>query len=141
MIYRIKKFLGSSKFAMDISYYIFAGILLLNALFIYLELPVIVIFLYLIIYMLENIRRPITVDYLGDIMKKEQRATMLSVEAQIKSILVFIFAPLFGIIADFNIAILFVVIGVIMIITNLVFIRGDGIKTLNSSNQQNPQLK
>lgn len=124
--YRIKKFFKNSKSAMDILFYIFAGILLLNALFIHLQLPIVVVILYLVIYVLENIRRPICVDFLGDIMKKEQRATMLSVEAQIKSILVFIFAPLFGLIADFNIPILFLGIGIIMIFSNLFFISGDG---------------
>ena len=59
-------------------------------------------------------------------MKKEQRATMLSVEAQIKSVLVFIFAPLFGLIADFNIPILFLGIGIVMLIVNFFFVSGDG---------------
>ncbi len=124
--YRIKKLFKKSKTAMDILFYIFAGVLLLNAIFIHFELPIVVVFLYLLIYILENIRRPISVDYLGDIMKKEQRATMLSVEAQIKSVLVFIFAPLFGLIADFNIPILFLGIGILMVIVNFFFISGDG---------------
>jgi MFS family permease len=126
--YRIKKLFKKSKFAMDILFYIFAGVLLLCALFIYLELPIVVIILYLIIYILENVRRPICVDYLGDIIKKEQRATMLSVEAQIKSILVFIFAPLFGLIADFSIPYLFLGIGIVMIITNFLLISGEGVE-------------
>jgi len=124
--YRIKKLFKKSKTAMDVLFYIFAGVLLLNAIFIHFELPIVVVFLYLLIYILENIRRPISVDYLGDIMKKEQRATMLSVEAQIKSVLVFIFAPLFGLIADFNIPILFLGIGILMVIVNFFFISGDG---------------
>ncbi len=134
--YRIKKLFKKSKFAMDILFYIFAGILLLNALFIHLQLPIIVVILYLVIYILENIRRPICVDYLGDIIKKEQRATMLSVEAQIKSILVFIFAPLFGLIADFNFSLLFLIIGGSMLIVNFLFIRGEGTEPIKDIKTQ-----
>jgi MFS family permease len=123
--YRVKKWTKGAKTAMDLFFYLFAGILILNSLFIWLELPIVVVFLYLFIYVFENIRRPLCVDYLGDIMKKEQRATMLSVEAQFKSILVFIFAPLFGLIADFTIPGLFVGIAVLMVLVNYFLLSGD----------------
>ena len=69
-------------------------------------------------------------------MKKEQRATILSAESQIKSILVFVFAPLFGFLADFagplvgldsyySIPILFVLIAIVMIIVNIFLLSGD----------------
>jgi len=61
---------------------------------------------------------------------------MLSVEAQIKSILVFIFAPLFGLIADFNISLLFLIIGGSMLIVNFLFIRGDGIELVKDIKTQ-----
>ncbi len=123
--YKVKNWTKGAKTAMDILFYLFAGILILNSLFIWLELPIVVVFLYLFIYVFENIRRPLCVDYLGDIMKKEQRATILSVEAQFKSILVFIFAPLFGLIADFSIPGLFVGIAVLMVLVNFFLLSGD----------------
>ena len=121
---------------MDILFYLFAGVLLLNAIFISVRLPIVVVFLYLFIYVFQNIRRPLCVDYLGGIMKKEQRATILSAESQIKSILVFIFAPLFGFIADFagplvgldsyySIPILFVLIAIVMIVVNFFLLSGE----------------
>ena len=118
---------------------LFAFVLLLCAIFIWTNLVVVVIFLYLLIYIFENVRRPLSVDYLGDTMKKEQRATMLSVEAQIKSMLVFVFAPLFGLIADFSIPALFMGIAVIMVIVNFFFLKGDNVilsaeKKENSTN-------
>ncbi|MBY9002079.1 MAG: MFS transporter, partial [Candidatus Heimdallarchaeota archaeon] len=135
--YLIKNWLKGAKRSMDILFYLFAGILLLNAVFISVQLPIVVIFLYLFIYIFENIRRPLCVDYLGGIMKKEQRATMLSAESQVKSMLVFIFAPLFGFIADFagplvgldayySIPILFVLIAIIMVVVNFFVLSGDG---------------
>jgi len=123
--YRIKNLIGNAKRAMDILFYLFASILLLCAIFIWTNLAVVVIFLYLLIYIFQNIRRPLSVDYLGDTMKKEQRATMLSVEAQIKSMLVFVFAPLFGLIADFSIPALFIGIALIMLIVNFFLLKGD----------------
>ena len=123
--YKVKDWSKSAKTAMDLLFYLFAGILVLNSLFIWLELPIVVIFLYLFIYVFENIRRPLCVDYLGDIIKKEQRATLLSVEAQFKSILVFIFAPLFGLIADFSIPGLFIGIAVLMVLINFFLLSGD----------------
>ena len=121
---------------MDILFYLFAGVLILNAIFISIQLPIVVIFLYLLIYVFQNIRRPLCVDYLAGIMKKEQRATILSAESQIKSILVFIFAPLFGFIADFagplfgldsdfSIPILFIFVAIIVVVVNFFFLSGD----------------
>lgn len=135
--YIIKNWAKNTKKTMDVIFYIFAGILILNATFISIKLPIVVIFLYLVIYVLENMRRPMCVDYLGDIMKKEQRTTILSAEAQIKSILVFIFAPLFGFIADYSgpliglekyysIPILFVLVALLMVVINFFFLQGDG---------------
>ena len=71
-------------------------------------------------------RRPIAIDFLGDIMSKDQRATILSVEALIKSILVIIFAPLFGYIADiYSIEVLFFWLGIFIVFINFFLLRGD----------------
>lgn len=123
--YRVKAWLKNTKNAMDVLFYLFAAVLLLNAIFIWVKLPLAVIFFYLLIYIFMNIRRPLSVDYLGEIINKEQRTTMLSVEAQIKSILVFIFAPLFGLIADFSIPSLFLGLAVIMVVYNFFVLKGD----------------
>ncbi|MHA1592288.1 MAG: MFS transporter [Candidatus Heimdallarchaeaceae archaeon] len=134
--YIIRNWFKSVKNSMDILFYLFAGVLILNAIFISVSLPIAVVFLYLLIYIFQNIRRPLCVDYLGGIMKKEQRATILSAESQIKSILVFVFAPLFGFLADFagpligldsyySIPILFVLIAIVMIIVNIFLLSGD----------------
>ncbi|MHA1304434.1 MAG: MFS transporter [Candidatus Heimdallarchaeaceae archaeon] len=120
--YRLKELFNGSKRTMDYLYYFFAGILVLNAIFIWVELPIIVVFLYLFIYIFENFRRPITVDYLGTIMKKEQRATILSAESQLKAIMVLIFAPIFGLIADYSIPLLFVILAILMVFANLFFL-------------------
>lgn len=71
-------------------------------------------------------RRPIAIDFLGDIMSKDQRATILSVEALLRSILVIIFAPLFGYIAEvFSIGVLFLWLGIFILFLNFFLLRGD----------------
>jgi MFS family permease len=124
--YFVQKRVKSSKRAMDIIFYIFAIIIFCEAILIWLEIPLLIIVFYLFIYIFYNLRRPISVDYLGDVIKKEQRATILSVEALIKSSLVIIFAPLFGFIADvFSISTLFLILTAFIIIVNFFFLQGN----------------
>ncbi len=123
--YFVLKKVKSSKFAMDTIFYIFAILILCEALLIWLQIPLIIIIVYLIIYVVYNLRRPIGVDYLGDLMETGQRATVLSVEALLKSLIVIILAPLFGFIAEvYSIELLFLVLAVFMLFLNLLFLRG-----------------
>ena len=122
--FKVKKLFHHAKTSMDILFDLFAFILLLEAIFMWIKIPIVIILLYLLIYVFENFRRPLAVDYMGEIMPKEERATILSVESQIKSIAVFIFAPLFGFIADYSIALLFLILAISMVIINHVFLTG-----------------
>jgi len=55
--------------------------------------------------------------FFGDIMRKTERVTVLSVESQTRSLFMIILAPVFGYIADgFGIATLFFVIGFSLLI-------------------------
>lgn len=62
--------------------------------------PLFVIGLFLIMYILRNLRKPIYVDIIDDYMKAEERATVLSVSSQLKSLILVILAPLVGYVAD-----------------------------------------
>ncbi|MCG3227186.1 MAG: MFS transporter [Candidatus Heimdallarchaeota archaeon] len=135
--YKVKELSKGAKKAMDVLFYLFAGVLILNSVFIWIDIPAVVIFLFLFIYVFENFRRPLAVDYLAEVIKKEQRATMLSVEAQFKSILVFIFAPLFGLIADFSIPGLFVGIAALMVLVNIFLLSGDTSEIKNEEKENN----
>ncbi len=122
--FKVKKLFHHAKTSMDILFDLFAFVLLLEAIFMWLKIPIMIILLYLLIYMFENLRRPLAVDYMGEVMPKEERATILSVESQIKSISVLIFAPLFGFIADISIAWLFLILAISMVIINHSFLTG-----------------
>ncbi len=79
----------------------------------------IIIVTFLILYVLKAARRPLVVDVYGDYMKKDERATVLSVDSQLRSLFTVVFAPLFGFIADqYSLSILFLFIGILIIIIN-----------------------
>jgi len=80
------------------------------------KLPIILVILFLIIYVLNNTRKPIYIDRLGDLMNKNERVSILSVSSQLKSLLTMAFAPLTGFIADkIGINYAFVIVGCCLI--------------------------
>jgi len=113
--FKVKELFHHAKTSMDILFDLFALILLLEAIFMWIEIPIVIVLLYLLIYVFENFRRPLAVDYMGEVIPKEERATILSVESQIKSVSVLIFAPLFGFIADLSIPWLFLILAISMV--------------------------
>ncbi|HXK49770.1 MAG TPA: MFS transporter [Clostridiales bacterium] len=85
-----------------------------------LDLVVLVVLSFFFLFVLKNLRRPIFVDVIGDLMDKDQRATVLSVENQMTGIFTIVLAPLFGYIADnFSFSVLFIFIGVSVFMINL----------------------
>jgi len=74
-----------------------------------------VILFYLFLNILKDSRRPLLVQAIGDLAQKEGRATILSVESQLKSLLTILFAPLFGLLAQaISIPFAFFILGWIM---------------------------
>ena len=106
-----------------IKFFLIAFALLLGAIsfFIYINQPLVIILLYSIMYVLFNMRRPIMVGYIGELAPKDQRATILSIDSQLKALFVFMFAPLFGYIADVSLGLLFMCVSLtILIFTGIV---------------------
>lgn len=78
---------------------------------------VIIVFAFILFYVFQNIRKPFMVEKIGDASHSTKRASVLSIESQITSLFVFIFAPILGLIADrFGIGIMLVSIGAFMVI-------------------------
>jgi MFS-type transporter involved in bile tolerance (Atg22 family) len=63
-----------------------------------------------------NIRKPLMVERIGDVTDDDKRATVLSVEAQTSSLLIVIFAPLIGLLADYSMSLMFMIFSGIMFI-------------------------
>ncbi len=71
--------------------------------------------IYALIFILHSVRKPMFVDEIGNNIDKSNRATVISVSAQLKSLFLIIFAPALGFIADRA------DIGLVMIILSLLF--------------------
>ena len=65
-----------------------------------LQLPLLVCLLYILIYMFQNVRKPLYLEELDQHTNKAHRATILSTSSQLKSILFMVFAPLLGYLGD-----------------------------------------
>jgi len=120
-VYRLKKF-AASKRLMDVFFDIMGMGALVAAFAVWTEQKFLAIAVFFLLYILKDARRPLFVDVSGDLMKKTERATALSVDSQLKSVFMIVLAPLFGFIADrFSMEILFAAMGIASILANRYF--------------------
>ncbi|MGS0971740.1 MAG: MFS transporter [Candidatus Izemoplasmataceae bacterium] len=105
--------LGSPKKIVQFMWLLSGGLLIILSAFTESIFVVFIVFLFLYVFL--NIRRPLMVERLGNAVEKDKRASMLSVEAQTTSLLVALFAPLIGYIADHSMSLLFTLVGIAMI--------------------------
>ncbi|MEA3422756.1 MAG: MFS transporter [Bacillota bacterium] len=85
---------------MNSSYFVQGIGMLSIAMTIYFKWPLLSVIIFFVLYVLKDARRPVFVDLSSDHMKKSERATVLSVESQFRSIIIIIIAPLFGYLSD-----------------------------------------
>lgn len=85
--------------------------ILLAGLFFIFELQIIIIILFILLYILQNLRRPINIGFISENISHDVMASGLSVESQLKTIFVALMAPLMGFIADsINIGTAFIIL-------------------------------
>jgi hypothetical protein len=77
-----------------------AGLLLLAGLAIWQEIIWLAIVIFLLFYLLQNVRRPMNVSFISDRISNRVMASGLSVESQFTTLLTAIFAPILGGLAD-----------------------------------------
>lgn len=77
---------------------LFAG--LLSGLFFYLDYKLVSVIFFLLVYMVENLRKPLGIAYVSENVKKSVLASVLSTESQAHSLIGALLAPLAGLIAD-----------------------------------------
>lgn len=70
---------------------------------------------FILIYIYMNLRKPVMIEEIGNAIDKEKRASVLSIEAQLASLLLVIFAPIIGALADYNMKLMFIIVGAMMI--------------------------
>lgn len=117
-VYRLNLKFKSDKL-MDISFDILGIVFFIMFFAIKTKIMLAVILLYFFLYLLKDGRRPLAVDVFGDYMRKNERATVMSIESQIGSLFMIVLAPLFGYVADrFSIATLFFIVGLLILVLN-----------------------
>ncbi|KFZ27321.1 MAG: Major Facilitator Superfamily protein [Candidatus Izimaplasma bacterium HR2] len=86
----------------------------------YIDYLVAVLIVFLLLYVYLNIRKPLMIEKIGDAVDKEKRASVLSIESQFTSLLIAMFAPVLGLIADnYSIELMLTLVGITM---SLIFI-------------------
>ncbi len=119
-VYRLLKYAESYKL-LNILFDLMGVLFILLFFIIKSRLLFLVILLYFILYLMKDARRPLVVDVLGDVMKKEERATVLSLDSEIRALFMAVFAPLFGFISDkMGIHTAFLLSGVFILVLNRV---------------------
>ncbi|MEM5948127.1 MFS transporter [Spirochaetia bacterium 38H-sp] len=115
-IYKLTK-KTSSVNLLNTGYLILAILMAITALIIKLNIVILIPILFFALYIVKNARRPIIVDVLGDIIEKTERATVLSVDSQLRSIAMVVLSPLFGLIADTaGLSGAFIILGALLIL-------------------------
>ena len=98
---------------------------LLTGIFINFNMLIPSIILFLLLFLIENIRKPMGVAYVSDIINQNILATILSAQSQVKTLIAAICAPILGLLADkFGIGIgLIIISSLLLIISPLIIIK------------------
>lgn len=117
-VYRLNKSYKSEKW-MSIFFDLMGVLSILLAFVVKKNQAISTIIIFFVLYVLKDARRPLFVDVCGDYMDRGERATVMSVDSQLRALFTVILAPVFGYIADNNsLGILFLIIGIFIAIIN-----------------------
>ncbi|PIJ60822.1 MFS transporter [Mesotoga sp. H07.pep.5.3] len=113
----LSKKLGNEAKSLNYSYIFGAILVILSGLFQIVSLQVIAVIVFFLLYILENFRRPINISYISDNIDHKTMASGLSVESQLKTLLVAIIAPIVGFLADrLGVGMALIVAGMMMLV-------------------------
>jgi MFS family permease len=97
---RLSERLGPVHRGLNLSYLLSVLLMLGVGATVWLQLPELAVLLFIGFYGFQNLRRPLTVAFVSERIEGKVMATGLSAESQLKTFLVAILAPLFGMSAD-----------------------------------------
>lgn len=86
--------------AIDASYLIGVLSVSLSGIFFYFEMLIPGVLTFIALYIVQNIRRPLAVSYLGELIPSKILASGLSTESQLETIIIALYAPLLGFMVD-----------------------------------------
>lgn len=91
---------GDAQRGLNAAFLVTVGLILGIGAGLYFEVPAAAVVVFIGYYGIMNLRRPLTVGFVSDKIKRKVMATGLSAESQLKTILLAVLAPLFGMAAD-----------------------------------------
>jgi len=97
---RINQFFKEQSRGINILFVIGIGLTMVSGMAFHFDLFALAIPLFMSLYIVQNVRRPMAVSYISDTIKENAMATGLSVESQLKTLFIAVFAPIVGAIAD-----------------------------------------
>ena len=98
--FKIKNKFNESSKSLNLTYILTVFIIAIIGLMINSGFTYLIIILFIIFYVIRNLRRPIMLDYIANIIEEKERATMLSIESQFRTIFIVAAAPIIGYTAD-----------------------------------------
>lgn len=98
--FKLKNKFNQSSKSLNLTYILTALIIAIIGLIINSGFTYLIIILFILFYFIRSLRRPIMLDYIANIIEEKERATMLSIESQFRTIFIVIAAPIIGYIAD-----------------------------------------
>lgn len=120
--YLLKKFMDSHYLLRSFNFLLVVSLVFVTVAIEFNAYPVIIL-LFIIMNLLQNIRKPIFVDACDDLMEKHERATVLSVESQLKSLMTIVIAPVIGFIAESaSVSIAMLSVGMFLLAVNIIVI-------------------
>lgn len=86
-----------------------------------------IILLFVVMYLMKDMRKPIFVEVCDEMMEKDERATVLSVESQLKALVTIVLAPIIGFIADTtSVGMALLGVGIFLLLINVYYILVSG---------------
>ncbi|MEA2103785.1 MAG: MFS transporter [Candidatus Cloacimonadota bacterium] len=115
----------SLPYAINFTFVLGIALAFLAGFFSGINLQILSVIIFIILYSLQNLKRPMNVGYIGDNLQLKIMASGLSVESQIKSIITAILSPILGfLVDDFGVgAGLMIISGIVILFYPLVKIR------------------
>lgn len=96
----VRRIIPSLPRAINLTFIVGALFIFVTGLFLFSGFTVVSVVLFILFYMLHNLRRPLSIGYISELISNKVMATGLSGESQLKAILVALLAPIMGSIAD-----------------------------------------
>ncbi|TYB94770.1 MAG: MFS transporter [Kosmotoga sp.] len=112
---KVSKRVGKIETAINVTFLLGAVLIVLSGIFQYLDIRIVTVIMFMGLYILQNLRRPLNVSYISEKISHKTMASGLSAESQLKTILMAVLAPIIGFLADsIGIAVALVLSGLIM---------------------------